>query len=131
FAGAGLTTAEGSSMLVRLGPGLLLYRFSMWCAWVASRRCARRIAAATIVLLMLGMGSLHAQNPPPHPPPPPPRRDTAVVVKPPGTPADSGRRGVDTATARKIGLPTSPSRSFPPPDAVMDSLLKLQGYRVT
>jgi hypothetical protein len=57
-------------------------------------------------------------------------RDTAVA-KPPGTQADSGRRGVDTATARKIGLPTGPSRSFAPPDAAMDSLLKLEGYRIT
>src|SRR5467141_2925031 len=124
-----VTPPDAVSMMLMLGPLLLLYELSIWCAWVASRRRARRIAAATIILVMLGTGSLHAQNPPP--PPPPPRRDTAVVVKPPGTPADSGRRGVDTATARKIGLPTGPSRSFPPPDAVMDSLLKLEGYRVT
>src|SRR5438270_34941 len=129
FLAALLTPPDAVSMMLMLGPLLLLYELSIWCAWVASRRRARRIAAATIILLMLGMGSLHAQNPPP--PPPPPRRDTAVVVKPPGAPADSGRRGVDTATARKIGLPTGPSRSFPPPDAVMDSLLKLEGYRVT
>jgi Tat protein translocase TatC len=127
FLAAILTPPDAVSMLLMLGPLLLLYEISIWCAWVASRRRARRIAAATIVLLMLGLGSVQAQNPPP----PPPRRDTAAVVKPPGTPADSGRQGVDTATARKIGLPTSPSRSFPPPDAVMDSLLKLEGYRVT
>src|SRR6266478_1302519 len=78
-----------------------------------------------VLILGLGGGSLHAQNPPP----PPPRRDTAAVVKPPGTQADSGRGGIDTAT-RKI-LPTGPTRSFPPPDAVMDSLLKLEGFRIT
>jgi len=127
FLAAILTPPDAVSMMLMLGPLLLLYEVSIWCAWVASRRRARRIAAATMVLLLLGVGSLHAQNPPP----PAPRRDTTVVVKPPGTPADSGRRGVDSATARKLGLPTSPSRSFPPPDAVMDSLLKLEGYRVT
>jgi Tat protein translocase TatC len=129
FLAAILTPPDAVSMLLMLGPLLLLYELSIWCAWVASRRRARRIAAATIVLFMLGLGSLHAQNPPP-----PPRRvvrDTAAVVKPPGTPADTGRQGIDTATARKIGLPTGPSRSFPPPDAVMDSLLKLEGFRVT
>src|SRR6058998_2370460 len=126
FLAAILTPPDAVSMMLMLGPLLLLYELSIWCAWVASRRRARRIAAATIVLLMLGLGSVQAQNPPP-----PPRRDTSAVVKPPGTPADSGRRGVDTATARKIGLPTGPSRSFPPADAVMDSLLKLQGFRVT
>src|SRR6266852_5839871 len=127
FLAAILTPPDAVSMMLMLGPLLLLYELSIWCAWVASRRRARRIAAATIVLLMLGLGSVQAQNPPP----PPPRRDTSAVVKPPGTPADSGRRGVDTATARKIGLPTGPSRSFPLSDAVMDSLLKLQGFRVT
>ncbi|MGH7700513.1 MAG: putative LPS assembly protein LptD, partial [Gemmatimonadales bacterium] len=41
-----------------------------------------------------------------------------------------GGRPVDTAAARRLGLPTGPTRSFPAPDAVMDSLLKLTGYRV-
>src|SRR5882762_1203285 len=127
FLAAILTPPDAVSMMLMLGPLLLLYELSIWCAWVASRRRARRIAAATIVLLMLGLGSVQAQNPPP-----PPRRDSAAVVKPPGgTQADSGRRGLDSSTARKIGLPTGPSRSFPPSDAVMDSLLKLQGFRVT
>jgi len=125
FLAAILTPPDAVSMMLMLGPLLLLYELSIWCAWVASRRRARRMAAVTIVLLILGAGTLHAQNPPP----PPPRRDTAAVVKPPGTQADSGRRGMDTAT-RKI-LPTGPTRSFPPPDAVMDSLLKLEGFRIT
>ncbi len=132
FLAAILTPPDAVSMMLMLGPLLLLYELSIWCAWVASRRRARRIAAATMVVLVLGLGgaSLHAQNPPP--PPPPPRRDTTAVVKPPGgTQADSGRRGVDSSTARKLGLPTGPTRSFPPPDAVMDSLLKLKGFRIT
>src|SRR5881396_3398871 len=129
FLAAILTPPDAVSMMLMLGPLLLLYELSIWCAWVASRRRARRIAAVTIVVLVLGLGgaSLHALNPPP----PPPRRDTAAVVKPPGTQADSGRRGIDTATARKSGLPTGPTRSFPQPDAVMDSLLKLQGFQIT
>src|SRR6266498_3289588 len=130
FLAAILTPPDAVSMMLMLGPLLLLYEISIWCAWVASRRRARRMAAAAMVLLLLSVGSLHAQNPPP-----PPRRvvrDSAAVVKPPGAPADSGRQGsMDTATARKAGLPTGPSRSFPPSDAVMDSLLKLEGFRVT
>src|SRR6267143_2018454 len=94
FLAAILTPPDAVSMMLMLGPLLLLYELSIWCAWVASRRRARRMAAVTIVLLILGAGTLHAQNPPP----PPPRRDTAAVVKPPGTQADSGRRGMDTAT---------------------------------
>src|SRR6266576_3318499 len=131
FLAALLTPPDAVSMMLMLGPLLLLYELSIWCAWVASRRRARRVAAATMVLIVLGIGSLRAQNPrPPLPPPRPPAaapqggaRDTAAVARPPGT--------MDSATARKAGLPTAPSRSFPPSDAVMDSLLKLQGFRIT
>src|SRR5881394_2535200 len=135
FLAAILTPPDAVSMMLMLIPLLLLYEISIWCAYVASRRRARRAAAATLVLLLVSMGSLRAQNPPPAPPPPPAQRvvqDSGAVVKPPGVPGDTGRRGsIDTATARKQGLPTGPSRSFPPSDAVMDSLLKLQGYQVT
>src|SRR3989454_1260692 len=130
FLAAILTPPDAVSMMLMLGPLLLLYELSIWCAWVASRRRARRMAAAAMVLLVLGAGSLHAQNPPP--PPQRGARDTTLVVKPPGAPADSGRKGsLDSATARQLGLPTGPPRSFPPSDAAMDSLLKLEGFRVT
>jgi Tat protein translocase TatC len=128
FLAAILTPPDAVSMMLMLIPLLLLYELSIWCAWIASRRRARRMAAATLIVLVLGMGTLQAQNPPP----PPPRRDTTALARPPGTPADTGRgQRVDTATARKLGLPTAPSRSVPPSDAVMDSLLKLPGFRVT
>ncbi|MFN2570600.1 MAG: LPS-assembly protein LptD, partial [Gemmatimonadales bacterium] len=48
--------------------------------------------------------------------------------------ADSLRnagQSVDTSTARRLGLPTGPTRSFPAADAVIDSLLKLPEFRVT
>jgi lipopolysaccharide assembly outer membrane protein LptD (OstA) len=68
--------------------------------------------------------------------PPGVRRDTLVRRAPGDTtrlgPADSLAAGrLDTATARRLGLPTGPSRTFPPSDPVIDSLLKLKGYRVT
>src|SRR5205814_879817 len=108
FLAAILTPPDAVSMMLMLGPLLLLYELSIWCAWVASRRRARGVAAATMVLIVLGIGSLRAQNPPPPPPPPPPSRppaagpqggarDTAPVARPPGT--------MDSATARKAGLP--------------------------
>ncbi len=138
FLAALLTPPDVVSMLLMLGPLLLLYEISIWCAWVASRRRARRMAAAAIVLLVLGAGSLDAQARPPQPPQPrqPPQlpqrpvaRDTTRAARPP---ADTSRgQSVDTATARKLGLPTAPSRTFPPSDAVMDSLQKLEGYSIT
>jgi len=138
FLAALLTPPDAVSMLLMLGPLLLLYEASIWCAWIASRRRARRMAAATLVLFLLGVGSLHAQNPTPPPPPPPQRavRDTAAKARPPGAQdttraAGGGGQSVDTATARKLGLPTAPSRSFPPSDSIIDSLLKLPNFRTT
>jgi Tat protein translocase TatC len=138
FLAALLTPPDAVSMLLMLGPLLLLYEVSIWCAWVASRRRARRIAAATVVLLVLGAGggSLHAQNPPPPRPPPaagqrPAPRDTLQGARTPGDTTRGRGQNVDTAEARRLGLPTGPTRTFPPSDRIIDSLLNLQGYSVT
>ncbi|HXI34493.1 MAG TPA: twin-arginine translocase subunit TatC [Gemmatimonadales bacterium] len=132
-----LTPPDAVSMLLMLLPLTALYEVSIWCAWVVTRRRARREAsaagpagsagAATLLLLLVLTlaGGLSAQvgKPPP--------RDT--------TRADSlGRLGraaptqpVDTAAARRLGLPTGPSRSFPQADSVLDSLLRLPGFQIT
>ena len=133
FLAALLTPPDAVSMLMMLVPLLLLYEVSIWCAWVASRRRARRIAAAAVVLFVLGMGSLQAQNPTPPPTPPPARpaqRDTGRARAPGDTLARPGQ-SVDTATARRLGLPTGPTRTFPAADRIIDSLLQLEGFRVT
>jgi hypothetical protein len=41
------------------------------------------------------------------------------------------QRPIDTATARRLGLPSAPTRSFPAADPVLDSLLRLEGFVVT
>jgi Tat protein translocase TatC len=122
FLAALLTPPDAVSMMLMLVPLLLLYEVSIWCAWVASRRRARRAAATLIVLLVLGAGAVSAQGTPPHPPP----KDTTNRAGQQGTGGS-----VDSATARKLGLPTAPTHSFPKSDPVIDSLLKLSGYRVT
>src|SRR5713101_1893766 len=38
---------------------------------------------------------------------------------------------LDTATARLLGLPTAPTRTFPDPDSVLTELLKRTGYKIT
>jgi hypothetical protein len=40
-------------------------------------------------------------------------------------------RAIDSATARRLGLPTGPTRSFPVSDPLMDSLAARKGYRIT
>src|SRR6266542_3132944 len=46
FVAALLTPPDAVSMMLMLIPLALLYEISIWCAWVASRRRARREAAA-------------------------------------------------------------------------------------
>jgi Tat protein translocase TatC len=123
-AAALLTPPDAVSMMLMMIPLWLLYEISILCAWVVTKRRARRERAAdaaglALLLCVAGAGRLDAQGQQPQ------RPDTAR--------ADSAARGstLDTATARRLGLPTGPSRNFPPSDAVMDSLLKLEGYRVT
>src|SRR5256712_3844043 len=136
-AAALLTPPDAVSMLLMMVPLVLLYEVSIWCAWVVTRRRARRAQAAAragVVLLMLcglGAGRLAAQGVVPRrrtalPPP----SDSTARAGAPGRGAPHGQ-SLDTAAARPLRLPTGPTRSFPPGDAVMDSLLKLKGYRVT
>jgi sec-independent protein translocase protein TatC len=132
FVAALLTPPDAVSMMLMLIPLALLYEISIWCAWVASRRRARREAtagagagAALLVLLQLGAGPLAGQvNPPPSQKPPPLPADPTPDTLRTG-------RALDTAAARKLGLPTGPTRSFPQGDPVIDSLLKLHGFRIT
>src|SRR2546425_11866708 len=86
-------------------------------------QAGRGSAAGLVALLLLVGGTLDAQTPP---------RPRARPDTTPQTAADSAAQGrLDTATARRLGLPTGPTRSFPASDAVIDSLLKLHGYRIT
>ncbi len=126
-AAALLSPPDAVSMVVMMVPLWLLYELSIGCAWIVVKRGARKARVSTgLVLLLLvgsgGAGSLAAQGVAPP-------RDTAARG-PPGAGSPQGQR-IDTATARKLGLPTGPTRTFPAPDAVMDSLLRLKGFRVT
>ncbi|HXF96694.1 MAG TPA: twin-arginine translocase subunit TatC [Gemmatimonadales bacterium] len=122
-----LTPPDALSMMLMLVPMLLLYEVSILCAWLMARRRARAAAAArtAVLLLLLGLvgGDLAAQGGRPAGP----ARDTSRAGDTPRV----RNRPVDTAAARRLGLPPGPTRSFPQADAVMDSLLKLAGYRVT
>ncbi|HEX4633573.1 MAG TPA: putative LPS assembly protein LptD, partial [Gemmatimonadales bacterium] len=79
-----------------------------------------RAAGLALLLGVLGAGALWSQRPTP-------TQDTTHRV--PGTPVTG--RAIDTATARRLGLPTGPTRGFPASDALMDSLAARKGYRIT
>ena len=144
-ASALLAPPDAVSMLLGIVLLMLLYEVSIWCAWVVTRRRARRLGAEggtasaagrTLLLLALGGlgglggrgGLLAAQVPQQRLP----GDTTRYRGGAPRTAAESIQgRALDTAAARRLGLPTGPTRSFPPSDAMIDSLLKLRGYRPT
>ncbi len=130
-----LAPPDALSMVVGIAVLLLFYEVGIWCAWVVTRRRAAAAArtGAAVAILLLAWAALPRSAAAQRPIAPPPRQ------RPGAQPGDTTRRGdttvagrlLDTATARKLGLPTGPTRQFPSPDAVLDTLLKLKGYRVT
>ena len=122
-----LTPPDAVSMLMLLIPLMILYEAGIIVGRLIWRARTAEIAKAAMVLLALGIaGSAQAQDPP--------RRvdekaralgrDSLTVRQ------DSVPKGLDTAAARKLGLPSAPSRSFPALDSVLQALLGLEGYRV-
>jgi len=132
---AGAVLSPGTdvvSMLLMTFPLLLLYEIGFaGCVLVHRRRLRRQAASVAVVVLLLAgaAGSLSAQQPGPAPP-------GSVYAPVPGLSRDSIRRDttragvlpLDTAKARRLGLPTSPSHSFATPDSMLSSLLAKPGY---
>ncbi|MEO7985257.1 MAG: twin-arginine translocase subunit TatC [Gemmatimonadales bacterium] len=114
------------SMVMMTLPLLVLYEVGVAGAVVVHRRRARA-AMAGLILVALGLGAAPAE--------------AQVPVRPRAvqTPADSLRdstrtragQPLDSATARRLGLPTAPSRSFAAPDSVVTDLLARPGYQST
>lgn len=90
------------------------------------------VAALTILLLVAAFlpGKAVAQRPRPTPP-----RPTQSIGQPQrASPNDTLRKTptpLDTASARRLGIPTQPKQSFAPTDSVVDDLLDLEGYDIT
>jgi Tat protein translocase TatC len=129
--------ADLLSMLMMTVPLIFLYEVGVAGSALVHRR--RRKAAAVAALLLLGLGAgaapAAAQEPVPT------RRPTADSLRTQGEDADFEGEDVDpdtrpgqsldSATARRLGLPTAPSRSFAQPDSVVQELLRRPGYRPT
>jgi Tat protein translocase TatC len=125
--------ADLLSMFMLTIPLLLLYEIGVAGVWVVHKRRRRKEAAtgALILLLCLLPATAGAQQPIP---PAPPRPGQPVI---PGrgigrdTLPQTGGRRLDSASARRLGLPSAPRLSFIPPDSVLSQLLELEGYAVT
>jgi Tat protein translocase TatC len=127
-----LTPPDALSMLMMMVPLLLLYELSIWCSWVVTRRRAKAaaravtaLAIAFLVVPVIAPRSAAAQvNPRVNP-----RADSIAQARARDSVLAAGRP-LDSAAARRLGLPTGPTRQFPAGDPMLDSLLKLKGYRI-
>jgi Tat protein translocase TatC len=136
IAGAVLSPgADLLSMLMMTVPLLLLYEVGYaGSVFVTRRRSAGPLAGGTIglflLLSLLGTEAQAQERPGQRRPAPVDSlRDSTRI----GQDSLRGRAGqsLDTATARRMGLPTGPSRSFAPADSVMTELLGRTGYQAT
>lgn len=138
FVGGALLSpgADLLSMFMMTIPILLLYEVGVAGAILMHRRRLRRAAALAGALVFTLWGTpVQAQNPAL------PVRPSKVIQDsgtPPVAPSDSAARAlvqsgqaVDTAAARRLGLPTAPVFPFAAPDSFMQALLKRSGYTVT
>jgi Tat protein translocase TatC len=116
-----LTPPDALSMLMMMVPLLLLYELSIWCSWIVVRR---RVRTAALVAAFLAAAAVT-------PPPLAAQNQQPDSVRRAADSALTAGRPLDSATARRLGLPTGPTRQFPAGDPVLDSLLKLTGYRIT
>jgi sec-independent protein translocase protein TatC len=130
--------ADVLSMLMMTFPILLLYEVGVAGAIVMHRRRLRRAAVAGLVALALWGAPAEAQDPTLPARPDKGMADSAARAAPRMAPGDSaararvaGGQAVDTAAARRLGLPTAPVFPFPAPDSTMQLLLQRPGYVVT
>jgi Tat protein translocase TatC len=139
IAGAVLSPgADVLSMVMMTLPLLVLYEVGFAGSLILHRRRRRRAArealtggtVGLLLLLSLWGSSVEAQVPGQQGRPRPARPDTLRDRTADSTQLRSGQT-LDTATARRMGLPTEPSRSFAPPDSVITELLTRPGYQTT
>lgn len=126
---AGAVLSPGTdvlSMLIFTGLLLLLYEIGVVGSFFVQRRKRLRDAAAAgavLLVLMAGPRPLAAQVPPIG------RagaQDSASRGLLQGTP-----RTLDSATAKRLGIPTGPVNVFPAEDSIITALLKLKGFEGT
>ncbi|HQR17753.1 MAG TPA: twin-arginine translocase subunit TatC [Gemmatimonadales bacterium] len=136
--GAGALLSPGAdvlSMFMMTIPILVLYEVGFAGAVLMHRRRLRRAAAAVVIVLVAWGAPAAAQVPAK---PAKPARVTQDSAAPAGALTDSAARAkiqsgqaVDTAAARRLGLPTAPVFPFPGPDSTMQLLLQRPGFIVT
>ncbi|MEE8192158.1 MAG: twin-arginine translocase subunit TatC [Gemmatimonadales bacterium] len=119
-----LTPPDVFSMLMMIAPLLILYESGILIAkLIGKRRTRTTIGGAIVVLGLLGglPGDAHAQL----------ERPSQAQLDSMRAARDSLGGALDSAEARELGLPTGPSRSFPPPDSIIRALQQRAGFHAT
>ena len=124
------------SMLMLSVPLILLYEVGFLGSIVVWRRKLRSTATAAVLLLgclLAGAGRAEAQVRPGGQvrAPKPVQAPTAAVRDTGDTTRPRAGATIDSAAARRLGLPTAPSRQFPATDSVLEALLHRDGYETT
>jgi Tat protein translocase TatC len=140
---AGAVLSPGTdvlSMVMMTVPLLILYEIGFAGSLIIHRRRARASREALrggtiglLLLLSLLGAKAEAQVPQQQPRKPPLTRQDSLRDRAHMTDTTGLKAGqtLDTATARRMGLPTAPSRSFAAPDSVTTDLLARPGYQST
>jgi Tat protein translocase TatC len=138
LAGAVLSPgADLLSMIMMTVPLLFLYEVGVAGSAIVHRRRRKEAAIAALVLLALGLGASPSRAQEPVRPGRPSADSLRAADSLEAVIEDEGElegrlgQSLDSATARRLGLPTAPSRSFAQPDSVVNALMNRQGYRPT
>jgi sec-independent protein translocase protein TatC len=128
--------ADLLSMVMMTVPLLLLYEIGFAGSVVIRRRRAAkdRLAGGTVgLILLLCMLGTPAEAQVPGQRRPLTRADSLRDSTRLARDSAEARAGqsLDTATARRLGLPTAPSRTFATPDSIVTDLLGRSGYQAT
>src|SRR5918992_1568273 len=140
IAGAVLSPgADLLSMVMMTLPLLVLYEVGFAGSVLLHRRRQRAarepLARGTVgILLVLSLAAPSAAAPVPQQQrrqQPQTRADSLRAARVADSTQLRAGQTLDTATARRMGLPTEPTRSFAPPDSVITELLARPGYQTT
>ncbi|HEU4569513.1 MAG TPA: twin-arginine translocase subunit TatC [Gemmatimonadales bacterium] len=123
------------SMLMLSVPMILLYEVGYAGSVMVWRRRLRHTTGAVLLLAALGLGARPAEAQQ-RPPALPAARPAPLAGRLLSDTLDTLRRAgpgkaLDSASARRLGLPSAPSRQFPAGDSVLDALLARPGYEAT
>jgi len=124
---------DAFSMVLLTVPLIFLYEIGAAGAWLVHRRRLKRgsMAGAAALVLLCGLVAAKpagAQQPPAPTPARPPIPGQAPA--PDTVPAGALRR-LDSASARRLGLPSGPTQRFLDADSTLQFLLDLPGFTVT